>query len=259
MSDSYIPTPPQSPLPQQIKFGELVPLPIDRHVRRGQDEYAHALSALLPRGIAWPRWPDSVLMRVVHGLAGIMGWADGRAADLLERESDPRQTVEMLDSWERAWGLPDPCYEGPSTIGERQNALVMRMTLLGGQSRAFFISAAKQLGYDITIREYRPFMVGIDRAGDNREYRADGTLGEWPAQIGHPAHLRFAWTVNVHSVRLTWFRASKGQAGIDPHLRIALALDLECVIRRWRPAHTEVLFNYSGVTAGGGDPMAGTP
>lgn len=234
---------------------EIAP-PEDRHIRRGQEEYTHALSALLPQGIAWPRWPETVLMKTVHGLAGIMGWCDGRAADLLERESDPRITVEMLDSWERAWGLPDPCYEGPSTIGERQTALVLRMTLLGAQSRAFFIEVARFLGYDVTISEYRPFMVGIDRCGDNRELLEDDTLGIWPCQIG-PPWMRFAWTIHVHLTRLTWLRATKGQAGIDPHLRIGLALDLECVIRRWRPAHTEVLFDYSGVTPP--DPMAGTP
>jgi len=244
------------------------PKPIDRHIRRGQPEYAHALSMLLPQGIAWPRWPETVLMKVVYGLAGIFGWADGRAADLLERESDPRQATDvilpngmpdgLLDDWERNWGLPDPCYAGPLTIGERQRHLVLRMTLLGAQSRAFFIGVGKFLGYDnITISEYRPFMVGIDRAGDNREYLPDGSLGEWPCQIGDPV-MRFAWTIHVADLGLVWFRASRGQAGIDPHLRITLALDLECVIRRWRPAHTEVLFDYSGAGLPG-DPMAGTP
>jgi hypothetical protein len=33
------------------------------------------------------------------------------------------------------------------------------------------------LGYGVTISEHRPFMVGVDHCGDNREYRADGTLG----------------------------------------------------------------------------------
>jgi uncharacterized protein YmfQ (DUF2313 family) len=230
--------------------------PRDLHIRRGQDEYWHAISALLPWGIAWPRWPSTVQMKVMRGLAGILGFMDGRAGDMLERESDPRITVEMLDQWERAWGLPDPCYEGPQTIGERQKHLVLRMTMLGGQSRAHFIQYAKFLGYEVSISEYRPFMVGVDRCGDNREYRADGSLGEWPCQIGPPT-MRFVWTMHVHSVRLTWFRAGAGQAGIDPHLRIALAIDLECVIRRWRPAHTEVLFDYSGVTPP--DDMAGTP
>jgi len=251
----FIPEPPQ--LPAQFPspaFSPLPPpLPNDRHVRRGQDEYAIALSNLLPSGIAWPRWPDSVLMKVIYGLAGIMGWADGRAADLLERESDPRLTVEMLDSWERAWGLPDPCYPAPTSIAERQKALVLRMTLLGAQSIEFFLWVASYLGYSITITEYRPFMVGIDRCGDNRVIQADGSLSDWPCQIGNPT-MRFVWTVHYKSSKLVWFRAGSGQAGIDPHLRIERAGPLECMFSRWAPAHSLVLYDYSGI----GDPYAGT-
>lgn len=226
----------------------------DRHVRRGQEEYTHALAHLLPQGIAWPRWPTTVLMRCVSGFAGISGYCDGRAADLLERESDPRATVELLPDWERNWGLPDPCYEGPTDIAGRQKALVLRMTMIGAQSRQFFLDVATFLGYTVTISEYRPFMVGLDRCGDNRVISADGTQSQWPCQIGFST-MRFAWTVHVMRPQLTWFRASQGRAGTDPHLRIGLALDLECVFRRWRPAHTEVVFDYSGMTPP--DPMAG--
>jgi len=234
----------------------LEPLPPDRHVRRGQQDYAYALSDLLPQGIAWPRYAETVLQKVIYGLAGIWGFVDGRAADLLERESDPRQTVELLPDWERNWGLPDPCYKGPSTIGERQIALVQRMTIEGAQSRQFFIDVAAFLGYEISITEWRPFMVGLDRVGDNRTIQADGSFSEWPAMIG-PPELRYVWFVHVHKTRLTWFRVTKGQCGIDHHLEISLALDLECVIRRWKPAHTNLFFDYSGENPT--DPMAGTP
>jgi uncharacterized protein YmfQ (DUF2313 family) len=229
----------------------------DRHVRRGQNEYAFALAALLPQGIAWPRALDTVIMRVVHGLAGILGFCDGRAADLLERESDPRQTIELLPDWERNFGLPDPCYQGPLSIDERQRHLVLRMTIEGGASRKFFIDFAAFIGYRITISEFRPFMVGIDRCGDNRVLYPDGTFGIWPCEIG-PPEIRYAWRVNIHDRPLIWFRASAGQAAIDPHLRIALAEDLECVVRRWKPAHTEVVFDYTPLERPH-DPMAGTP
>jgi len=231
--------------------------PLDRHVRRGQDEYFVALEELLPYGIAWPRDPTTVIMTIVYGLAGVLGFVDGRAADLLERESDPRITTELLPDWERNWGLPDPCYAEPLSIGDRQKALVQRITIIGGQSRQFFIDAAAFIGYIITIQEFRPFMVGIDRCGDNRKLLADGSLGPWPNDgIGDPA-MRFYWWVHVHRVRLTWFRCSKGQCGVDPHLRIARATDLECLLKRWSPAHTEPLFDYSGVIPP--DPLAGTP
>jgi uncharacterized protein YmfQ (DUF2313 family) len=258
--DPIIPQPPQAPTQVTPLYAPITPpLPHDQHLRRGQDEYWWALSALLPQGIAWPREPDTVLQKVVRGLAGIMGWFDGRAADLLERESDPRTTVEMLDSWERAFGLPDPCwYPHEWTVGERQTILVQRMTILGSQSRDFFINdVAAFLGYgSVSIREYRPFMAGLDRAGDNRQYFSDGSLGLWPAQIGPPT-MRFAWTMHVPTTRLTWFRAGKGRSGTDAHLFFRHAEDLECVVRRWAPAHTVVLFDYSGVLPYG-DPYAGT-
>lgn len=254
MTNGLVPIPP--PSPTQIpspQFSAIPPgVPFDRHVRRGQEEYAHALAALLPQGIAWPRWPESTIMKVVYGLAGVMGWADGRAADLLEREADPRVTTEMLDSWERAWGLPDPCFKEPQSVEERRQLLVLKMTLLGAQSREFFIDVASWLGYPVTISEYRPFMVGIDACGDNRELRSDGTLGDWPCEIGHP-NMRFYWTVHIQDTKAVWFRAGSGQAGIDPHLRIARAVDLECLFRRWGPAHTIPLFDYSGIS----DPFAG--
>ena len=76
--------------------------------------------------------------RHATGLNQYWGHVDGRAADLLEIESDPRTTVELLPDWERAWGLPDPCFPNATSIAERQNMLVLVMTLLGGQSRAFY-------------------------------------------------------------------------------------------------------------------------
>lgn len=227
----------------------------DRHVRRSGHDYAIQFSQLLPRGMAWPRRSDSVLMQLVSGLAEIWGYVDGRAADLLERESDPRLTIELLEDWERNWGLPDPCYKAPQTIPDRQIALVQRMTIEGAQSRQFFIDVAASIGYKITITEYRPFMVGLDAVGDNRALE-DYPDGPFPCQIGAP-EMRYYWSVNVGEVRLTWFRATAGELGVDHHLEFGLADDLECLLRRWKPAHTEIIFDYSGTSPQG--PMAGTP
>ena len=237
-------------------------------------------SALLPQGQAWPRSPQSTLVQTCDGLSEYWGFVDGRAADLLERESDPRQTIELLPDWERNWGLPDPCYTAPQTIGQRQLALVMRMTMQGAQSREFFISVAAMLGYTITITEYRTFVVGLDRCGDNRVYGdgsdpmynewgipikdptgnnvADGELSEYPYYGLGPDTNRFYWTVHVSGAALIWFRVTKGQTGVDPHLRIGLFDDLECLLNRWKPAHTQIIFDYAGL-ADPGDPMAGTP
>jgi len=62
----------------------------DRHIRRSGSDYAQAFLSLLPTGQAWTRAPDSTLVQTCNGLADYWGSVDGRAADLLEIESDPR-------------------------------------------------------------------------------------------------------------------------------------------------------------------------
>ena len=249
----------------------------DKHITRSGDDYVSALSQLLPHGISWPRTVDSVLMKLVNGLSQIWGVVENAASLLLEVESDPRITASLLPEWERAFGLPDPCLSEPLTIGDRRTALIMRMTLLGEQSREFFIRIAAEIGYVITITEYRPFMVGIDRVGDNRTIGDGGLMfnnfhkpilnemglpvelgeySEYPYIFGADTN-RFYWKVHVRNARLTWFRMAAGQTGIDPHLRIGIASDLECLLQRYKPAHTEIIFDYSGLAAGGD--MAGTP
>jgi uncharacterized protein YmfQ (DUF2313 family) len=249
-----------APSPVFPKIETIAETKRDKHVRRSGDDYAHALLTLLPHGQAWPRDPASTMVRVLWGLASYWGFVDSRAADLLERESDPRTTVELLTDWERNWGLPDPCFKETLTIADRQRMLVFKMTLLGGQSRDFFINdvARDMLGVTIQITEYAPFMAGVSQAGDTRALplNPDPLKGDFRWYIGQP-EMRFYWTVHVDSARLTWFRASSGEAGVSPHLRIGLNTDLECLLNRWKPAHTEIVFDYSGLSRGGS--MAGTP
>jgi len=167
----------------------------------------------------------------------------------LTQESDPRTTVLLLSDWERAWGLPDPCVAEPLTVADRQIALVTKMTMLGGQSRSFFVNLAATLGYTITIHEYAPYMCGVSRCGDTHALDittgGDGSVPRW--ELG-PPESRFIWTVSVSSVRYTWLRAGSGQCGVDHMLEISLATDLECVLQRYQPAHTQVVFDYTPLT-----------
>jgi len=278
----------------------------DRHITRTGDDYAEAMQALLPLGQAWPRQHDSVLMKVVRGLTRIWGDFELSASLLLERESDPRITLPpdppqsgLLPDWERNWGLPDQCYATPQLVDLRQQALVARMTIEGAQSREFFIKIAKDIGYTITISEYRPFFIAMDGCGDCRvegvgatsdepmrnEWHqvimdangdapvANGELSGWPnygiggvpyvdgmpadpAEANGPT-TRYYWTVHVHEAGLQWFRCASGRCGVNPHLTIDFAEDLECLLNRWKPAHTQIIFDYSNLETGG--EMAGTP
>ena len=432
----------------------------DRHVRRGGREYLVSFLKLLPLGIAWPRKRDSILVKTSRGLTNVWGYVDSRAADLLERESDPRKTIELLPDWEASWGLPDVCFppgvrieeqfgptvlsnewryfsnvtltprtspefsslledgtdgghfarqdipglaagehrvaitwrsvgsdprgvivsvestktssganiwvnadgavnvdetlawgtgisirkatnkvvdaSGPITVwlaeftvdvtipgdfnlfglycvdgeasdypglddgtgiefkdqslrtvtevttpitqsvAERQKMLVLYMTWPGysmvdgvlvdwrnsTQSRDYFIWLMKFIGYEVEdgyIGEFAPFMAGVSQVGETRPLKADGTLDtaknfRW--YIGPPEQ-RFAWYVNIGSRAYHWFRAGSGQAGVDPHLRIGVPEDVQCLLNRWKPAQTALVMNFSD--SGTSDPMAGTP
>ena len=199
--------------------------PEDKHVRRTGDDYGTAFLTLLPQGQAWPKYPGTTLDLACRGLAEYWGFVDGRAADLLELESDPRYTVEMLLDWERNWGLPDECLPyPPETNEERQFALVTKMTLLGGQSREFFKAQGIILGENVTIREYAPYMCGVSRVGDTRSplYGDDAAHFRW--NLG-PPEMRYYWTVEIENVL----------SGV------------ECVFNRYRPSHSDVVFYYSSV------------
>ena len=239
-----------------LRTGPSVP---DVHVRRTGSDYVQAFLNLLPTGQAWPRSRESTLVQTCDGLNQYWGYVDGRAADLLERESDPRAALELLPDWERNWALPDPCFSPmPLTVDDRHRILMLKMTLLGTPSRKFFTDWAAFLGYQIYITEYAPFMCGVSRCGDTsaEEIAAGGDGYHMRWYVG-PAEMRFYWTVHVMNARLTWFRCGAGQCGVDHLLTIGLAQDLECMIRRWEPAHTQVIFDYSSLVTGGS--MAGTP
>ncbi len=203
----------------------------DTWVQRTATEYAQAIAGELPTGTAWSRDPDGDLMHWVEGCAEIWGDVSAAAALLLIVESDPSKTVGLLPDWEAALGLPDPCVPQLLTLPERQTALVNKLTTQGGQSREFFIGVAAALGYTITIRECSTFQFGLSSFG--------GPRGRFQLPSA-----RYCWTVRVAGPRATRFQFGRSSFGRDSFCEIVHAEDLECVIRRWKPAHTTVLFDY---------------
>ena len=191
-------------------------------------DYLRQLQALLPPGAAWPRDDDAALSRLLAAAADELARIDRRAEQLID-EADPRTTAEMLADWERVAGLPDPCVAASGeaqSVPQRHAALVARLAALGGQAAAYFIALAASLGYAITIEEFRPFRAGASRAGDAL------TNGDWS----------FTWRVYAPPTTPVTFRA--GQSAAGDALRSWSNVALECVLNRFKPAHTNLLFAY---------------
>ena len=192
--------------------------------------YRSQLQALLPPGDAWPRTADATLTKLLDGIAEELARIDGRALSAVD-ESDGRSALELLTDWERVCGLPDSCSAGlNATLQERRNAVIARLTALGGASRAYFIALAASMGYTIEIDEFKPFIAGLNRCGD--------LLGG-----GHA--VRYQWRVRIPNARYTPFRAGGSQCG-DLLGEIARADDLECKLNRLKPAHTHLIVSYEG-------------
>lgn len=189
-------------------------------------DYLAQLQALLPQGFAWPRQADAALTKLLLAWADEMARIDGRAADLVE-EVDPRTTAELLADWERVAGLPDSCvvaYGVTQTAAQRRNALVAKLTTIGGQSAAYYIALAASLGYTITITEYKTFTV---------RSKVNDPLNDLP--------WRFTFTVNAP---LNTVRRFTVRSAVNEPLAAWGNELLECVISRLKPAHTHVLFAY---------------
>lgn len=187
--------------------------------------YTAQLQQLLPTGAAWSRDPSATLTAFLGALAAEFARVDARADDLLA-EMAPRTTYELLEDWERVLGLPDGCTPVLGTLSERRAALVQKLTSLGGQTPAFYVALAASLGFEVLVHEFDPdvddYSPGLDISG-----------GKW----------RLVWRVEVlNQTDFTVFRAGDSAAG--DRLVEGGALDLECVIRRAKPAHTQVVFTY---------------
>lgn len=213
-------------------------------------DYAHALLAKLPLGEVWPRAVGTLIHSTITALAGVVGRWAARCGKFALLEAFPPWSIDMLMDWERVLGLPDPCLPpGNPTISERQAAVAEKLARRPGrQDPAYFIWLATKLGYTITITEYIPAQCAMTPCGAYQKENADGNLIVRGAGCGTP-YIRFVWRVTVTGPRLTWFSVGHfgGRAGQDPHLRIRRADDLECLLQKLKPAHTKLIFAYTGV------------
>lgn len=205
------------------------------------EQYRAQLKALLPSGQAFPRERGNTLDALLDAMSIELARDDARA-DQLVVEAIPSTTTELLPDWERVAGLPDNCSGSlADTVQGRRRDLVAKLNSLGGQSKAYFIALAAQLGFTISIEEFRPFRAGLSGAGDSL------TNGDWA----------FTWRVNGGSVPIIRFRAGQSSAG-EPLASWGNSA-LECRFNQLKPAHTHIIFSYPDDDTGppGGDAPPG--
>lgn len=197
-----------------------------------KNRYRALFRKLLPLGWAWNAEPDGAFDKFLNSLASEPARVELRGYDLI-KELDPYQTFEMLDNWERLLGIPDECTpEGYNPgLSERRYRIVQKLAMIGGQSPDFFKNVARMMGYDIDVYEvlnYRAFRVGISRVGEPLTNGID-----WA----------FAFQVKAPAEFARYFRV--GLSTVGERLVIVENSTLECIIRKFAPAHTVPVFSYT--------------
>ncbi|SIP96425.1 putative phage tail protein [Bosea sp. TND4EK4] len=197
---------------------------------RSAEQVQADLIAHAPRGWVWPQAAPvakpSLFETLFKPLAKRIAALEETAEAMLE-EIDPRTATLLLPDFERVLG-PDPCGRDPGTMSleQRRQLAHQRWTARGGASISYFVGLAAKRGVAIAIVENRVSMADAAVAGDE--------LIESPEQ--------FCWTVELALLGEIVAKVNESQAG-DLLLDITLS-DVECDIRRAKPAHTDVAFRY---------------
>lgn len=170
------------------------------------EDYANQAVDLLPPG---PAWVGTLLKQFVAAVVREFSRIEWRARRLIE-EADPRTTQELLAEWEAFAGLPACGGPGPSTVAERQAALVAKLTQHVSPTAAAFVSLAESLGYTgVTVTSNADPFTCISNCNDSLYG------GQWI----------FTFTITVDA-------SSDNDS------------TLECLAEALAPAHTTVLFQY---------------
>jgi uncharacterized protein YmfQ (DUF2313 family) len=196
------------------------------------EDFADSFQRQMPTGPVWPREPDTTQRATIVALMPTYerSWTLARS---IPTETLPSTAVSLLPEWEASVGLPDPCSGPDPTISQRQAHVVARLTQSSGPSIPSLTAYALALGYPITIQEYAPARYGRPNYGKPR-YGKD-----WA----------FAWQITTSAVTITPAIYGKHHYG-EPY-RTWGGQVLECEMKRIKPAHTILLFNYTGTPAAG--------
>lgn len=186
------------------------------------------LLTLLPPGRAWLRAATSNMVKTLKPIAAAIARLEAIVATL-KTEINPATADAMLADFERVLG-PDPCGldDAAGALGKRRLQAWRRWTRKGGASAGYFIALAAAYGIEISVET-----SWITQCGDELGASYDELVNS-PEQ--------YVWKVNLPLVWGTDAECGETICG-DPLGDLGLS-PVECLFRRYKPAHTTLVFSY---------------
>lgn len=228
-----------------------------------KNDYVTLIKELLPPGAAWPRDDTTSAYAIaIDEIAKLCAEIDSQA-QLLVEESDPLTAVQSFEDWEIDWGLPDSCVEAYSTeeqtMAQRRAMLLLKTRFVHGQSAQFFQWLANFFGHFAEVEELRDpddpsldfvwRMIFSDDASDDwgllQNLSADDETDDWGLLSDVVEPFSADWDMGEISLisEAAYDQATVLMQVTDPLATWGDAL-IECVVRRFSPAHTTVRFAY---------------
>lgn len=121
-----------------------------RYLEPKENGSENMLRRMLPVGFAWLAFttPGKVAYRVISSLAKPFDDAWRVFYRVVSEELNPYNTVELIDEWEKALGLPDPCIGPRKLLNERRELVLFRLKRKRWTTIADWYELANMFGID---------------------------------------------------------------------------------------------------------------
>lgn len=203
-----------------------VAVPSDALSAPDSDSLVTAGLTFWPPGAAWGS-PDgqavplsSNLAKLTRVLLSPFEWLYARAFRLA-LEANTQTVIELLQDWEQEHGLPERCFTGEQSAGQRLTALrrkVMAEPLAHPQD---FVRVAADFGFEIEIEEPNIFGCGFSECGGRHE-------------TGAAAQETYV-IVRVKGSAETFFESGVSECGADRLYDVVGSSDVLCFLRQELP------------------------
>jgi uncharacterized protein YmfQ (DUF2313 family) len=128
-------------------------------------EITKCIGDYLPNGIAWfaKKIINSNTYKLLKSFAEYLNmyFLD---IEKLKNELSPDTTIDLIDRWEKEYGIPDDIFAVENDIQDRRNNVILKMAGLNISTITEFRALATLLGYTLTIEtsaslRYPPYAV----------------------------------------------------------------------------------------------------
>lgn len=118
-----------------------------------QDDITNSTVAFMPGGrvFSGKNRIDSNLRKFLNGLSKEFFRIDEQM-NLMSEDHDINKTVQFIERWESAVGIPDDCFNANGTLAERRLQVLAKLARMNLTSEQDFIDLATLFGLNVTIR-----------------------------------------------------------------------------------------------------------